>query len=321
MVVDAVNGIGDVLVIVNPAAGGGRNGTLRQLVEAEGARTGTAYEVRETAGRGDAYDWSRGTAADLVIAAGGDGTVMEAMSGLIANERTIPLAIIPGGTTDLLARAFGISADPEAALETAMTGVPVPLDVGYLPVQHRFFALVAGAGWDAQLIGDATRARKDRLGRFAYVVSGAKNLFALRRSRVEIEVDGARRTFNAHTVMIFNVGAFPGLGIDFGRNVNPHDGTFDLAVVSVTSAAGLARLAYRVLIRKVRNSRDITTFSASRIRIRATPPLEVQVDGEALGTTPLDAEVRPGAATIVVPTAYAEANGLAATHRTLVARS
>ncbi len=311
----------NVLVIVNPAAGGGGLEALRQLVDARFERTGAAYELRETERSGDAFDWSRDTAADLVIAGGGDGTVMEAMSGLIANGRRVPLAIIPGGTANLLAEAFGISPDPEAALDTAMTGVPVPLDVGTLPEQNRYFALVAGAGWDAQLIRDATRARKDRLGRFAYVLSGVKNLFALKRSRVDIEVDGVRRSFNAHTVMIFNVGAFPGLGIDFGRNVNPHDGTLDLAVVSTTSAVGLARLAYQVLVRHVRTNRDITTFSASHIRITATPPLEVQVDGEGLGYTPLDAEVRPGAATIIVPLTYAVANGLATAVETPVVPS
>ncbi len=309
--VDIVSEARNVLLIVNPVAGGGGHEALRQLVGARLGGTGASYEVRVTGKRGDAFAWSRDSAADLVIVGGGDGTVMEAMSGLIANERTIPLAIIPGGTADLLARAFGISTDPEEALETAMTGVAVTLDVGYLPTQDRFFALVAGAGWDAQLIADTTRARKDWLGRFAYVVSGVKNLFALKRSRVDLEVDGVRRSFNAHTVMIFNVGAFPGLGIDFGRGVSPHDGTLDLAVMTATSAFGLARSAYRVLIRHVRNDRGITTFSASRIRITATPPLEVQVDGEPLGRTPLDAEVRPGAATIIVPIAYAVANGLA----------
>jgi len=192
-----------------------------------------------------------------------------------------------------------------------MTGVAVTLDVGYLPKQDRYFALVAGAGWDAQLIADATRARKDWLGRFAYVVSGVKNLFALKRSRVDLEVDGVRRSFNAHTIMIFNVGAFPGLGIDFGRGVSPHDGTLDVAVLSAMSLGGLARLAFQVLTRHVGNDRGATTFSASRIRIAAIPPLEVQVDGEALGRTPLDAEVRPGGATMVVPIAYAVANGLA----------
>ncbi len=311
IMVDIVSEARNVLVIVNPVAGGGGHEALRQLVDARLARTDATYEVRLTEKSGDAFEWSRDSTADLVIAGGGDGTVMEAMSGLIANERAVPLAIIPGGTADLLARAFGIGPDPETALETAMTGVAVALDVGYLPKQDRYFALVAGAGWDAQLIGDAPRASKDRLGRFAYVASGVKNLFTLKRSRVDLEIDGVQRSFHAHTAMIFNVGAFPDLGIDFGRGVSPHDGLLDLAVVSAASAGGLARLAYQVFSRHVRNDRGITTFSASHIRITATPPLEVQIDGEPLGHTPLDAEVRPGAATIIVPIAYAAANGLA----------
>lgn len=297
-----------VLVIMNPVAGGGGHEALREVVEATLGEMGAAYDVRETAEKGDAFRWSRDSEADLVIAAGGDGTVREAMSGLIVNERAIPLAMIPAGTANLLARAFGISPDPEVALETAMTGVAVALDVGYLPTQDRYFALVAGAGWDAQLIGDTTRSLKDRLGRFAYLMSGAKNLFGLKRSRVDVEIDGVRRSFNAHTVMIFNVGTFPDLGIDFGRGVSPHDGTFDLVVVSTSTFGGLARLAYRVFTRHVEDDPGITTFSGSHIRIHGTPSLEVELDGEPTGHTPLDIEVIPGGATIIVPPAYASAN-------------
>lgn len=315
MAVVIVSEASGVLVIVNPVAGGGHEAS-RQVLEAGLGRTGADYEVRETQQKGDAFRWSRDTAARLVIAAGGDGTIMEAMSGLIVNERAIPLAMIPGGTANLLARAFGISLHPEEALETALAGVAVPLDVGYLPEQDRYFALVAGAGWDAQLIGDTTRILKNRLGRFAYVVSGVKNLFALRRSRVDVEVDGVRHSFRAHTVMIFNIGAFPSLGIDFGRAVSPHDGTIDLAVVSAKTAGGVARLAYQVFTRRIKNERGIATFSASHIRVDATPPLEVQVDGEPIGHTPLDAEVKPGAASIIVPAAYASANRLAMPERT-----
>lgn len=236
--------------------------------------------------------------------------MMEAMSGLIKNEHSIPLAQLPAGTANLLARALAIPTEPAEALELALSGVAVPLDVGYLPEHDRYFALVAGAGWDAQLIEDASRELKDRFGFFAYILTGVKNLFKLKRSRIELEIDGKRQWFRAHTVMVMNVGEIAGTGIKIGEDISPHDGKLNLAIASPNTVGGVARLLYRLLTGQLENYRDLRYFSASRIRIMATPPLEVQIDGEALGQTPLYAETVPNGALLVVPPSYATEKGL-----------
>ena len=300
---------GHVLVIINPASGQGDQARLRERVETRLEREDLSFEVCETQGAGDALEWAQTTEADLVIVSGGDGTVMETMSGLIKNERDIPLAQLPGGTANLLARALGIPTETGEALELALDGVAVPLDVGYLPERDRYFAIVAGAGWDARMIEDAPREIKDRLGFLAYVISGIKHLFALSRSDVTLEIDGTEHHFRAHTVMLINVGEIAGTDIRMG-NSNPHDGKLDLAIVTPNTLVGLVKLVYRLVTGQLENYRDLRTFSAERVRVSASPPLEVQIDGETLGETPFEAEVVPSGALLVVPKSYAEEKGI-----------
>lgn len=295
------------LVIVNPASGQHDPADTQRMIAVRLTQAGMRYDIRETQEAGDALKWARDAADDgfdLVIVSGGDGTIMEAMSGLIKSGSTIPLAQIPVGTANLLARALLIPTEPSEALETIFTGRAERLDVGYLPKEDRYFALVAGAGYDAQLIGDASRELKNVLGFAAYVVTGAKNLFALRRSRITLEVDGEKRQLRAHTVMIVNVGQIGDNLIQIGPHIHPHDGTLDLMIVSAASLRGAVRILYRILTRQFDGTRDLIYLRARRVRITANPPLPTEIDGEELGTTPLEAEAVPNGALLIVGPDY-----------------
>ena len=302
-----------VLVIMNPVSGQQDADKLRDKIETYLKEHDATYEVRETQGEGDALDWARDTDADLVIAAGGDGTIMETMSGLIKNSRSVPLAQLPGGTANLLARALGIPIDPEKALDVALNGVSVPLDVGYLPDKDRYFSLVAGAGWDAELIEDASREIKNRLGFLAYVMTGVKNLFKLKRSIITLEIDGEKRRYRAHTILVVNIGEILGTGFQIGKDMNPHDGKLNLAIASSSSAWGILKLMLRLATKNFENYRGLQYVSAEKISLEATPPLKLEIDGEPIGETPFKVEVVPGGALLIVPQEYAEAKNLSPT--------
>ncbi len=309
------------LLVVNPVAGpatgpfraGGRERVerLRELAEPRLERAGFELDLRVTEAAGDATAWTRESEAELVLVAGGDGTLMEAVEGLLAAERRVPLAQLPGGTGNLLARAFGIPEAPDEALEVALEGVAVAVDVGRLPERRRAFAVAAGAGWDAQLIRDASRELKDRLGRGAYLVSGLKNLFALEPVDLRVEVDGAGHELRGHTAMVLNLGDLADTGLELGDAVSPHDGVLDVAVVSAGTPAELVRLAWQLRTGKLDDADGVTHLRGRRIRVEADPALDVQVDGERSGTTPFEAEVSAAGALVMVPRAYAEARGLA----------
>ncbi|HMQ33611.1 MAG TPA: diacylglycerol kinase family lipid kinase [Chloroflexaceae bacterium] len=295
------------LVIMNPVSGQHDPGETRALIEERFARAGLRYAIRETGEAGDALRWAQGAAAegfDLVVVSGGDGTVMEAMSGLIKSGSPVPLAQIPAGTANLLARALGIPAEQEGALETIFDGKALRLDVGYLPREDRYFALVAGAGYDARLIGDASRELKNLLGFGAYVVTGVKNLFTLRPARVELEVDGRRMRLRAHTVLIVNVGEINDANVALGPNIHPHDGKLDLMIMSSASLLGALRIALSILTRRFDGTRGLRYMTASRIRVSTRPALPTQLDGEQLGSTPLEVEAVPDGALLIVPPTY-----------------
>jgi len=301
-----------LLVILNPVAGQEDSTVTKStIVEFLDSRE-LEYELRETEGDGDALKWAKeAEEVDLVIVAGGDGTVMEAMSGMIENPRPVPLAQLPLGTANLLTRALSIPTKLEDALELAIgDGVSVEMDVGYLVSHERYFAIIAGSGWDAMLIADATREMKDKLGFFAYIISGVKNLFTLRSSRIRIEIDDKVENFRADSVAVINIGEIHGSGIAIGDQVSPHDGKLDLAIASTRGSLGIFRLLWQVLTKRFSDSDELKYFTASHLKVSARPPLKLEIDGEVIGETPFEVKVVPNGARLVVPLDYAQAKKL-----------
>jgi YegS/Rv2252/BmrU family lipid kinase len=295
------------LVILNPTSGQHEAQDTQERIEIRLREGEIDFEVRTTSGAGEALAWAEAAPVegfDLVLAAGGDGTIMEAMSGLIRAKADVPLAQLPVGTANLLARALDIPTDLDESLDVIFSGRVERLDVGYLPDQERYFALVAGCGYDARLIADATRDLKNVLGFAAYIVSGVKNLFSLRRAHIEMTVDGERRLFRANTVMIVNVGQISDAGPKLGANIHPHDGKLDVIVATSASVFGALRILFRILTGRFEGHSDLHYLSVEKVTINAKPPLPTQIDGEALGTTPLHAVSVPGGALLLVPQTY-----------------
>jgi YegS/Rv2252/BmrU family lipid kinase len=295
------------LVIINPVSGQQDEGQHRQMIEDRLNAAQVSYEVRETQGKNDAFRWAEQAASErfeLVIVAGGDGTVMEAMSGLLKSGASLPLAQIPSGTANLLARALLIPTDPQEALELVFSGKQERLDVGYLPDEQRYFSLMAGAGYDARLIKDANRELKNSLGFAAYLLTGLKNLFRLPPARIDLEVDGQHHRFRAHTVMVMNVGQIGSNLISLGPDIYPHDGKLNLAVFSSLSLWGAIRILFLILTRQFVGHSDLSYFRASQIRVSAYPPLPTEIDGESLGNTPLRIKIIPNGISLIVPQDY-----------------
>ncbi len=295
------------LIILNPSSGQHEPDETQRIIAERFQQSDLACEFRTTTGAGDALQWAEAAPAegfDLVVAAGGDGTIMEAMSGLIRANTDVPLAQIPAGTANLLARALAIPTDISESLEVIFSGRAQRLDVGHLPEQDRYFALVAGCGYDARMIADASRELKNVLGFAAYLVTGIKNLFTLRRSHIELTVDGKRHLFRASTVMIVNVGQIDGVAVKLGENIHPHDGKLDVIIATSATVLGALNIMLRILTGRFKGHTDLHYLSVERVSIKAKPPLPTQIDGEALGTTPLTIEAIPNGALLVVPESY-----------------
>ncbi|WP_428961253.1 diacylglycerol/lipid kinase family protein [Micromonospora fluostatini] len=234
--------------------------------------------------------------AEVVFACGGDGTVMSCVSGLVGTE--VALAVLPQGTGNLLAANLGLSVDLPAALEVAVERGRRRLDVGAVGDQH--FTVMAGMGFDAQMLADTSETTKARIGWPAYVMGAARNLRD-RPMRVTIRIDDRpplRR--RARSVLVANVGRLQG-GVRLLPEAEPDDGYLDVAVLTPRTLRHWLALGWAVVRRRDRVPR-MEVHRGRRIEITSTRAQPRELDGDLIdpGRT-LRAEVCPRALWLCVP--------------------
>lgn len=294
------------LVVLNPAAGQlAADRALRLLAGAFAVR-GAGFDVVQTAAGGDAEAAARRAAAEgyrAVVAVGGDGTVGEVIAGLAGTG--VPLGIIPKGTANQVAANLGIPRFIEEAVEVAVNGVATPIDLGRLD-DGRYFALAAGAGWDAAVIAGATRTLKNRLGFGAYLFSGLKVGVVPPSADFRVVADGRELHVTAAMVLVANMGDYvanvvPPVGVRVGPDVSFRDGLLDVCIYAPRTAGDVAALLWRIARRQYAGDDRMLFLRATEVRVEADPPVVTEIDGEVIGTTPLSARVVPGGVTVLVP--------------------
>jgi diacylglycerol kinase family enzyme len=237
--------------------------------------------------------------ADVVFACGGDGTIMSVLSGLAGTG--VPLAILPAGTGNLLARNLQLPPDRDACLRIGLGGVDRKIDVGRVDETHRF-AVMAGMGLDAAMIMDAPEKLKKRIGWPAYAVSGAKHLFD-RRAHVTITVDDADPVeLRARGVVIGNVGRLQA-GMLLMPEAAPDDGILDVAVLVPKSLRHWLMLSLHVIRRRpsARGAR-IVHFRGRRIHIACDRVWPREIDGDLLSPSKeMTVVVEPKALIVRIP--------------------
>jgi YegS/Rv2252/BmrU family lipid kinase len=251
-------------------------------------------EAGVAAARGAALD-----GADLVVAVGGDGTVRGCAEGVASTG--VPLAIVPHGTANLLARTLGIPGHPQPALDIALCTAARSVDrrIDLAVADREPFTAMAGMGLDAAVV--AGTKLKHQLGWLAYAMSGAVHL-ALPPTRFTIKLDDAQpieRT--ARSVVVGNSGLLPG-GFNLLPDARIDDGVLDVAVLAPHGPLGWPRLATRVLTHSHHQDRMLERLQARRVEITSQVTLPREVDGEVIspGQT-LTVSVQPGALTVRIP--------------------
>jgi diacylglycerol kinase (ATP) len=294
------------LVVMNPAAGQlDAERALRLLAGAFAVR-GAGFDVVQTTGAGDAAAAARRAVAEgcrAVVAVGGDGTVGEVITGLAGSD--VPLGIVPKGTANQVAANLGIPRFIEDAVEVAVNGVPARIDLGRLD-DGRYFALAAGAGWDAAVIAGATRALKDRWGFGAYLFAGLRIGVTPPSTDFRIVADGRELHVRAAMVLVANMGDYvanvlPPVGVRVGPGVSFQDGLLDVCIFAPRRASDVAALLWRIARRQYAGDQRMIYLQAAEVRVEAAQPVITEVDGDVVGQTPLVASVAPGAVTVLVP--------------------
>jgi diacylglycerol kinase (ATP) len=276
---------------------GGGLAQLRRVLADRGVDAPIWYEIDKSRKATKRAAQAAADGAEVVFAWGGDGTVQRCVDALAGTGAA--LAILPAGTANLLASNLGVPKDLEAAVDVGLFGTRRPLDVGR--VNGERFAVMAGAGFDAAMIRDASGAMKDRVGRLAYLWTGAR---ALRRPArpTRVEVDGQKWfTGESSCVLIANVGTISG-GITAFPQAEPDDGRLDIGVVTASGMLQWVRVLGRMAAGQAQRSPLVTTTSGTAIDIRFDTKTVYELDGgDRPKTKRLKVRVEPSAIRVCVP--------------------
>ena len=286
------------LLIVNP-------GARRAAAKSEDAKRalideGVAVTVMFTKAPGHATELARQHSgdADLVFTLGGDGTAMEVITALA--EHGPPVAVLPGGTGNILARSLGTPLRVTNAARALLHGDEARLDLGRLG-DGRHFVIGVGVGLDEAMIAGASPLMKKRVGFWAYVWSATRAGFHLRPFDVRLTVDGRVYERRASSVMIANLGSVLGGLISFGDNILYDDGVLHACIYSPDTVWDAMRIFTRMLRGTVHLDKHTFYVSGTQFRLETNPALRAQADGELLDMTPLEITTRPHTARLMIP--------------------
>ncbi|MFJ6196966.1 diacylglycerol/lipid kinase family protein [Micromonospora sp. NPDC092111] len=234
--------------------------------------------------------------AELVFACGGDGTVMACVTALAGTD--VALAVLPQGTGNLLAANLGLSTELAAGLEVAVERGRRRLDVGV--VDDQCFAVMAGMGFDAQMLADTSETTKARIGWPAYVLGAAKHLRD-RPMRLTIRIDDRppmRR--RARSVLVANVGRLQG-GVRLLTDAEPDDGWLDVAVLTPRTLRHWLAMGW-ALVRRRGSVPRMEVHRARTVEITSNRAQPRQLDGDLIEPgRVLHARIRPASLWLCVP--------------------
>jgi diacylglycerol kinase (ATP) len=239
---------------------------------------------------------------DLVIGAGGDGTIRAVADGLA--HTGIPLGLVPAGTGNLLARNLDLPLEEVDAIDVALDGQQRPIDLVRITVDDRppeHFAVMAGIGVDAMIMDETNEDLKDKVGSAAYFVAAGKALGRL-PVRMTVQLDSNRPVRrHAMVCVIGNVGRLQG-NLTLIPGASPDDGFLDLYIASPRQLRHWVKLAFRLITRRAKKDDQVDQRKGKSVRIVIDGKDNYQLDGDVVGeSTTLDAEIQPGALTICVP--------------------
>jgi diacylglycerol kinase (ATP) len=296
-----------VLIGFNPLAGARdprKRQRVDQLTEALRAR-GFSSEVvsdRDALAAQAALDHRQGRLR-AVVAAGGDGTASDLVN---RTQPGVPIALLPLGTENLLARFLRVPHDPEAIADMVATGKPLSLDVGR--ANGRLFLLMAGCGFDGEVVRRLHSTRQGHITQWTYAKHILDSIRTYQYPQFEVTCRLSRGDFETpieHTVaarwaFVSNLPRYAG-GLRFSPSACGDDGLLDLCAFQGGSFWSGLRYLCGVFARRHQAMRDCVTAQATQMVFDAIDPVPYQLDGDPGGWLPLTIEVLPRRMTVLVP--------------------
>ena len=309
-------GIKDAILIYNPASGRRRHRRFEEIEKAAAIlkNAGITVEIAATTAPGTARGMAQlavGQRRELVVVCGGDGTVNEVVNGL-AGSRT-PLALLPAGTANILAKELGVPWDiphaarliPDAVVRRIALGIASPPGVnGDGAAQHelvgRYFLCVGGAGPDGAIVNGVDEIFKKNAGILAYWAEGAKQLFRYDFPEIRVRSGGKERRA---TIIVVGRTAHYGGPFKITTGASLFEDSFEMLTNSATSRLQYLRCLPALWMGKLRKVRGIEAWKDTEVVCESADERMVfaQVDGEPIGALPLAFRIVPNALSILVP--------------------
>ncbi|MGG3308569.1 diacylglycerol kinase [Paenibacillus sp. FSL W8-0187] len=281
-------------LIYNPTSG--REEMKRRLADILNRLDSAGIETscHATTGEGDATREAADAVErgyDLVIAAGGDGTLNEVINGMAGRDNLPPLGIFPLGTTNDFARALGISKNWEEYCDLVIRGETRPIDVG--KANDRYFINIAGGGTLTELTYEVPSKLKTMIGQLAYYLKGIEKMVSLTPQELIINASGHPAIHDEFMVFLIansnSVGGFdkiaPGASID--------DGLFDVIALRKCNLAEFVRVATLALRGEHINDKRVVHFRTDYMEVVSPGPVQLNLDGEFGGVLPGTFRVLP----------------------------
>ncbi|MCX8030283.1 MAG: diacylglycerol kinase family lipid kinase [Thermodesulfovibrionales bacterium] len=308
----------DVIIIGNPIAGGGASGKIfraSQIFQKKGYKV----QVFLTKRKGDAEEIAKelsDSISTLVIAAGGDGTYNEVANGLANSE--VPMAILPVGTTSVLAKEIKMPYKLSDAVDYILRGDARLVNLGLIKdlkglKKSRYFLLMVGIGFDAEAVFGVNPTIKKYFGKLGYILSGLKAFINYSPQTTEIifhGIEGSKIGLD-QKLCSYEVGSFRGVNVIVGKascyggdfKITPDakmtDPNFYVFISHSKGRSNLIKIFLGVLIKRHLSYSDITYAKATKVTV-LDDDCKVQIDGDYFGTTPIDIEVVPNCLRLVV---------------------
>lgn len=237
----------------------------------------------------------------FIIAAGGDGTVSEVASALISTG--IPLGVIPRGTANAFAVALGIPTQIQSACETICRGITKVVDTAMC--NETSMLLLTGIGFEAETIAKADRDLKNRLGIMAYIFAGIQQVKEQVLFETDIDIDGKVITMSANAITIANAAPSTSVFAQGAGEVPFNDGLLDITITSSETTFQklqvVTSLFASALVKNPSDNENVLHFRGKNIKVNTNPPQKVVVDGEIIGTTPVEIKCIPNSLNLFVP--------------------
>ncbi|MHB1346094.1 MAG: diacylglycerol/lipid kinase family protein [Candidatus Humimicrobiaceae bacterium] len=233
---------------------------------------------------------------DMVIVAGGDGTVNEVINGI--SDSKIILAIIPFGSTNVLALELGIPFNVKEASELITHGKKLKIDLGYVKTndEARYFSMMVDIGFIPKVIEGTSLKVKKRLGKLAYLLSGIRQLLTYKWHNIHVE---HKFHSEGYFVIVSNSKDYAG-EYQIAEMASITDGFLDLVVINRRSWWKIIKFISSVSIGKSNEFLRGEYYQIKEAHIYSKRKMLIQVDGELIGTTPADVTVAPKALTVMV---------------------